>query len=154
MHLKIKPSSPAIANIYGNHSTYHEGDSGLDLFINETITVPANVLSFKIDTGISCEAFEDKSKQQNISYFLYPRSSMGAKTPLRLSNSIGLIDSGYRGPLMAAFYNTTDNDVVIPEGDRIVQICMPDLSYDFGVSVVDSLDETERGEGGLGSTGH
>ena len=54
---------------------------------------------------------------------------------------------------MAAFYNTTDNDVIISEGDRIVQICMPDLSYDFSVNVVDSLDETERGEGGMGSTG-
>ena len=70
-----------------------------------------------------------------------------------LVNSVGVIDSGYRGPLMAAFYNSTDNDVIIPSGDRLVQICMPDLSYDFSVSLVDNLDETERGEGGLGSSG-
>ena len=54
---------------------------------------------------------------------------------------------------MAAFYNTTKESVTIQSGDRIVQICMPDLSYHFNVTLVDSLDETERGEGGLGSTG-
>ena len=54
---------------------------------------------------------------------------------------------------MAAFYNTKKEPVEIKAGDRIIQICMPDLSYDFDVRLVDSLDETERGEGGLGSTG-
>ena len=54
---------------------------------------------------------------------------------------------------MAAFYNTKKEAVTIESGDRIVQICMPDLSYDFNVQLVKSLDHTERGQGGLGSTG-
>ncbi len=153
MHLKIKPSSPAIANIYGNHSTYHEGDSGLDLFINETITVPANVLSFKIDTGISCEAFEDKSKQQNISYFLYPRSSMGAKTPLRLSNSIGLIDSGYRGNIIGIVDNLSNNDYIVEAGTRLFQLVAPN-AVPITFQIVNSLSDTNRDSGGLGSTGN
>ena len=54
---------------------------------------------------------------------------------------------------MGAFYNTKKEPVEIKAGDRIVQMCMPGLSYNFDVKIVDSLDETERGEGGLGSTG-
>jgi len=54
---------------------------------------------------------------------------------------------------MAAFYNTKKEAVTIESGDRIVQICMPNLSYHFNVELVDTLDKTERGENGLGSTG-
>ena len=70
-----------------------------------------------------------------------------------LVNSVGVIDSGYRGNLMAAFYNTKKEAVTINAGDRIVQICLPNLSPKFIVECVEELEETERGEGGLGSTG-
>ena len=70
-----------------------------------------------------------------------------------LVNSVGIIDSGYRGNLMAAFYNTKKESVIINEGDRLVQICLPALSPEFEVQLVDKLDKTTRGEGGLGSTG-
>ena len=96
MHIKIKPENESVKGLYENHTTYHDGDSGLDLFTTEDITIPANKLSFKIDLKIACEAFLDKSKQQNLSYYLYPRSSMGAKTPLRLSNSVGILSKEKR----------------------------------------------------------
>ena len=48
MHLKIKPESEAVKRFYENHSSYHEGDSGLDLFVTERITIPGKSLSFKI----------------------------------------------------------------------------------------------------------
>ena len=100
--LKIKPDNDSVKASYDNHSEYHEGDSGLDLFVQGEVVVPAKSLGFKIDMMISCEAFRDPSKQGgNISYYLWPRSSMGAKTPLRLSNSMGLIDAGYRGNIIA-----------------------------------------------------
>jgi dUTP pyrophosphatase len=83
---------------------------------------------------------------------LYARSSV-SKLGIILANSVGIIDSGYRGSLMAAFYNTSEEPVKIMEGDRIVQICMPDLSYNFTINCVNDLDKTERGECGLGSTG-
>ena len=85
MHLKIKPNDQSLIEVYQNHSSYHEGDAGLDLFINSDIVVPAKAISFQINLGISCEAFPDKSKQHNVWYYLYPRSSMGSKTPLRLA---------------------------------------------------------------------
>ena len=135
-------------------------DSGFDLFVPESVVIPAGqilLINMKVKCSVSKKVWDNEFQRWKLGvpspYYLYARSSV-SKRGIMLVNSVGIIDSGYRGPLMAAFYNTTDNDVVIPEGDRIVQICMPDLSYDFGVSVVDSLDDTERGEGGLGSTGH
>ena len=70
-----------------------------------------------------------------------------------LVNSVGIIDSGYRGNLMASFYNTKDTEVIIKKGDRIVQICMPSLEKNYTIEVQNALDSTARGEGGLGSTG-
>lgn len=152
MHLKLKPVNDEVSSMYQNHSSYHEGDSGLDLFVTQRIVVPAKSLSFQIDLCISCEAFQDKGKQMNVSYYLYPRSSMGAKTPLRLSNSVGIIDAGYRGNIMAIVDNLSDEDFVIEQNTRLFQLCSPVLSP-ISFEVVNSLSETSRGSGGLGSTG-
>ena len=102
-----------------------------------------------INMGVKCAVTKNTEPSP---YYLYARSSV-SKRGIILANSVGIIDSGYRGFLMAAFYNTKKEPVTIESGDRIVQICMPDLSYDFNVQLVESLDHTERGEGGLGSTG-
>tara|TARA_B100001094_G_scaffold308685_1_gene341586 strand:- start:1391 stop:1852 length:462 start_codon:yes stop_codon:yes gene_type:complete len=152
MHLKLKPNDDSVQALYTNHSSYHEGDAGLDLFITRDITIPAKAISYIIDLGISCEAFTDKEYQQNISYYLYPRSSMGAKTPLRLSNSQGIIDSEYRGNIMAIVDNISNNEFNLTVGTRLFQLCSPNLSP-ISFKVVNSLSETSRGSGGLGSTG-
>jgi dUTP pyrophosphatase len=134
-------------------------DSGFDLFVPENIIIPAGkivLINMKVKCAVSKKVWNNEYQKWKLDvpspYYLYARSSV-SKRGIMLVNSVGVIDSGYRGPLMAAFYNSTDNDVIIPSGDRLVQICMPDLSYDFSVSLVDNLDETERGEGGLGSSG-
>tara|TARA_B100001123_G_C15207971_1_gene986052 strand:+ start:332 stop:796 length:465 start_codon:yes stop_codon:yes gene_type:complete len=152
MHLKIKPENNTVKSFYENHETFHEGDSGLDLFITEQLIVPPNVLSFKINMGISCEGFLDKTKQKNISYYLYPRSSMGSKTPLRLSNSVGIIDAGYRGNIIAIVDNLSDKEVVLNPGNRIVQICSPTLEP-VTFQIVNVLSNTTRSSDGFGSTG-
>jgi len=153
MHLKIKPTNTTVKNFYENHSTFHEGDSGLDLFVTGNITIPAKSLGFKIDMGIACEAFRDKSKQGgNISWYLYPRSSMGAKTPLRLSNSVGIMDAGYRGNVIGIFDNLSDKDFLVEQNTRLLQICSPILDP-ISFQLIDSLSETSRGVDGLGSTG-
>ena len=82
---------------------------------------------------------------------------------MRLANNTGIIDSGYRGNLMGAFDNFGTGEGVTsvtdaswyqscPRYQRLLQICMPDLSP-FTVEIVDSLDDTSRGSDGLGSTG-
>lgn len=91
-----------------------------------------------------------------VGYYLYPRSSTGTKTPLRLANSVGIIDSGYRGDLIAAFDNWQGDDYVVDKGHRVVQLCPPDMSFPIYVVIVNDLQElgeTSRGTGGFGSTG-
>ena len=105
--------------------------------------------TYTMDSQVVCAVYKNNTPS---AYYLYPRSSI-SKTPLRLANSVGIIDSGYRGNLMASFYNTKDEDVIIKKGDRIVQICMPNLESNYCLEIKERLDSTERGEGGLGSTG-
>ena len=89
-------------------------------------------------------------------FYLYARSSI-YKTPFILANNVGIIDSGYRGNLCAALYNTRSTPEIVGlvpgMGKRMVQICMPDLSGEFHVRLVNELDDTSRGSGGFGSTG-
>jgi dUTP pyrophosphatase len=131
-------------------------DSGFDLFVPDTVTIqPGKILL--IDMKAKCSVYRYnilKSHPPNIPtpYYMYARSSV-SKRGIMLVNSVGIIDCGYRGNLMAAFFNTTDNPVQINKGDRITQVCMRDLSFDFTVELTDTLEETERGSGGIGSTG-
>lgn len=152
MHLKIKAENDAIRALYENHTEYHPDDSGLDLFVPEDVVIPAKSLGYIIDMKISCEPFVDKSKQNHMAYYIYPRSSMGAKTPLRLSNSVGIMDSGYRGSVKAIVDNNSDEDYRVSAITRLVQICDPMLRP-ISYEMVNSLSETSRGSGGLGSTG-
>ena len=85
-------------------------------------------------------------------YYVYPRSSI-YKTALRLANCTGIIDSGYRGELMAVFDNISDEFYELEPYTRLLQACSPDL-MPFKVKIVDKdFNMTTRGEGGLGSTG-
>lgn len=163
---------------------YHEGDAGFDIFCPEDIAVPGNARGFSVKFGIRCEMIEEKTvqifdhhtkyrqKTSNVSYFLAPRSSI-SNTPLRLANSIGIIDAGYRGELMAKVDNVGtlcingvylssegdyilhQNDFSIKKGERLFQIVNPSLSP-FSVKILEDgeeLSSTSRGEGGFGSTG-
>lgn len=149
MHILIKPNDENIKQMYLNHSSYHDGDAGLDLFCPEDIIIPAKSLG-KVNFGISCEALSN-DKMDGLSFYLYPRSSI-IKTPLRLANSVGIIDKGYRGNLMGCFDNISEEDYLIEKGTRLVQICAPNLGT-ISFELTDSLSETSRGAGGYGSTG-
>jgi dUTP pyrophosphatase len=95
---------------------------------------------------------EDDNSPRSYPYYIYPRSSIN-KTKLRLANSVGIIDAGYRGELMIALDNISNEPVEIEPFSRLVQVCMPDLNP-FGVKIVNKdFDKTKRGEGGFGSTG-
>ena len=149
MHLKILPDNQDVADLYINHSTYHEGDSGLDLFFLENINVNSGETKL-INLGIKCEGFSTKEKINNISYYLYSRSSI-SKTSLRMSNSVGIIDAGYRGNIMVSVDNISDQSFLIKKGSRLFQLCSPILNP-ISFELTDNLSETTRGEGGFGST--
>ena len=128
-----------------NPSSY-EDDSGFDLIIPEDITVPKGAKGFKIKHQINCMPAEKHG------YYLYPRSSI-SKGKLRLSNSVGIIDYGYRGDIMAAVDNIGDCDYFLEKGTRKFQLCSPDLKP-MDVVLVNQLSESSRGSGGFGSTGN
>ena len=124
----------------------HETDAAADLYAMEDQVIAAHTYGNKIHTGVKIQLPEGWLAM------ILPRSSMGTKTPLRLSNSVGLIDSGYRGELGVLYDNTSDLDYKISAGDRIAQLLvMP--SHRFQAEVVDSLEDSDRGETGFGDSG-
>jgi dUTP pyrophosphatase len=127
-------------------------DSGFDILQPKQhyLGVDIQKYSNKLKLGIVAAAFSSDFRFP-LPYYLYVRSSTG-KTPMRLSNQVGIIDTGYRGELMA-MVDLHDN-FVINENDKFFQICMGDLQP-FLVELVDNLEDlgiTERGSGGFGST--
>ena len=78
---------------------------------------------------------------------------MGAKTPLRLANSVGIIDAGYRGNIMGIVDNISQEDFRIEAGSRMFQLCSPVLGP-ISFQMSQDLSDTSRGEGGFGSTGN
>ena len=84
-------------------------------------------------------------------YLLIPRSSI-SKTPLRLSNSIGLIDGGYRGELIAYCDNISNDPYKVLKGQRLFQILAID-GVPLEIEMVSELSESIRGSSGFGSTG-
>lgn len=84
---------------------------------------------------------------------LYVRSSLGVKRNLVLANGTGVIDAGYRGEIMVTLRNIGDYPVTIARGERIVQLVITPCDL-TDWQEADQLDDTERGEGGYGSTGN
>jgi len=160
MHLRIYVQDEYLRNSYRNAAAKHNSqdkefmNAGFDLFVPDTIQTRSNTVN-KINMAIVCSAemILPNDRKYNTGYYLYPRSSL-SKTPLRLANSVGIIDAGYRGNIIGAFDAFTD--YIVNPGDRLLQICAPGLIPIY-VEIVDEIDElkmnTERGIGGFGSTG-
>ena len=143
-------------------------DSGFDLFTPYDVSSHdfgytdnrMSPVTFRAPLGVKCAM--SVSATTPIGYYLYPRSSI-VKTPFRLANSVGIIDAGYRGEIMAVIDNidSANNDMKVcierhmPPLSRVFQICAPSLEP-FFVRIVEHESElgvTERGGGGFGSTG-
>ena len=144
MKLFIKPHNDIAREYYKEHGHFHKGDAGLDLYILEDIQfMPGETKAIKL--GISCEP------KDGMAYYLFPRSSI-SKTPLRMANSIGLIDGGYRGEIIAVCDNIKSKAYIIKKGQRLFQIVSSDSSP-IQYELVEDLGITSRGLGGFGSTG-
>ncbi len=125
----------------------HKTDAGYDLYacleMNDII-YPGETL--KIPTGIALEIPEG--------YFggVFARSGLATKHGLRPANCVGVIDAPYRGEIIVALHNDSKTPQKISHGDRIAQlVVLPILNVEF--NVVDELSDTDRGDGGFGSTG-
>ena len=140
----MKPLNKTSEAMYEKHGHFHAGDAGLDLYVLEDIKINAGE-TLPIKLGVACEPEDGRA------YFLMPRSSI-SKTPLRLANSIGLIDGGYRGELMAMCDNIKSDSYTVEKGQRLFQIVACDCSP-ITYELVEDLSDTTRGTGGFGSTG-
>lgn len=121
--------------------------AGYDLYacINSPVTIAAHS-PVKIGTGLAIEIPDG--------YFgaVFARSGLATKQGLRPANCVGVCDSDYRGEYIVALHNDTDEAKLITPGERIAQlIVMPYLAVEF--NEVNELSDTDRGEGGFGSTG-
>ena len=116
----------------------------MDLYVLEDIYFESGETK-AIKLGISCEPEDGKA------YYLLPRSSI-SKTPLRMANSIGLIDGGYRGEIMAVCDNIKTESYTVEKGQRLFQLVSADSSP-IKYELVEELEMTTRGIGGFGSTG-
>ena len=122
--------------------------AGYDLYAcldTEVITIKSHE-TVKIGTGIGIELPEG--------YFggIFARSGLATNKGLRPANCVGVADSDYRGEYLISLYNDSDKDQVIRHHERIAQlVILPFLSAEF--EAVDELSDTQRGEGGFGSSG-
>lgn len=99
-----------------------------------------------IDTGIVMEI------PNGYVGLVYARSGLSCKQGLAPANKVGVIDSDYRGNIMVALYNQSNEIRIVSEGDRIAQIIIQPVEQ-FGFKVKENLSDTIRGNGGFGSSG-
>lgn len=122
--------------------------AGYDLYSldsNNTIEIAPHT-TVKVGTGIAI------ALPSNTFGAIFARSGLATKQGLRPANCVGVVDSDYRGEVIVALHNDTDQIQIIASGDRIAQlIVIPYLNMQF--KEVEELDNTERGNGGFGSTG-
>lgn len=141
--VRIKKIDPrAVVPTYGS-----EFSAGADLYalLDEPLTLGAHKTAF-VHTGIAMEI------PVGCVGLVYARSGLACKRGVAPANKVGVIDSDYRGEIMVALHNHTDESQTIECGERVAQIVIaPYVTADF--EVCDELSDTVRGECGFGSTG-
>lgn len=156
-YLYIYTNNDELKNTYISHIVNHNKqvrteypNAGFDLLSPFTMYVAGK--NCVLDTEIICSM--RSQDDTHLSYYLYPRSSI-IKSPFRLANSVGIIDSGYRGNIKACFDVIINENYEVKQYSRLVQLCSPTLKP-LIVKLVDNVEDlgiTERGSGGFGSTG-
>lgn len=126
-------------------SRSHEGDAGLDLTAVDIKEVNEKGFGYiEYDLGLSFQI------EEGYVGLIYPRSSI-SNTGLWMSNGVGVIDSGYRGPVKARFKYVPNTDKY-KVGDRVAQLIIKKLE-DVEIELLEELTQSDRGEGGFGSSG-
>lgn len=149
LNIQIISDNIEIINYYKNFQNYHLGDSGIDLIFNNYLEInPFEVGT--LDFNIRCEMINLETNTYS-SYKLVPRSSI-SNTYFQMANSIGIIDAGYRGNIMAKVRNFNPNkSEIVPTNKPIFQIISPDLKP-IKLVIVEDLSQSSRNTGGFGST--
>lgn len=148
MELKFKAVNPKIGREIPLPQFATPGSAAMDLraCIDEPVTLPALGRAV-IPTGLAM-ALPSKDHVA----LVFARSGLGIKKGVCLSNGVGVIDSDYRGEIAVGLVNLSAEDYTVMPGDRIAQLMVVPVVQPT-VTLVDELDETDRGAGGFGSTG-
>jgi dUTP pyrophosphatase len=143
INVKIKLTRGAVCPEYAT-----SGSAAVDLRAmteEPYVLMPGERHSFPTGIAISPET-------TGVVAIVAARSGLGIKHGISLSNGIGVIDSDYRGEISVGLINNSDTPYTVTPGDRIAQLMFVPV-YSVSFTECESLDETERGEGGFGSTG-
>lgn len=148
MELKIKAMSPRMGRDFPLPRYATEGAAAMDLCacLEEAVTLEPGQRR-GIPSGIAIAL-----PSADYVALVFVRSGLGFKKGLSLCNGVGVIDSDYRGEISVGLVNLSDQAYTIQPGDRIAQLMVLPVSRPQPV-LVEELDETERGQGGFGSTG-
>ena len=165
--LKIKVLDSGLLSLYQKRVNV-KGDAGVDLYFPEEVVIEGNSLGTLVDLQIQGEMVQEVNtkltdnipvemlgnldiRDRPLSYKVLPRSSI-YKTPLRMSNGVGIMDSGYRGNFKVPIDNMSKEDFIIEKHTRLFQVVGPILES-IKLKVVGELSDSTRGSGGFGSTG-
>ena len=148
MELKIKALSPKLGHEIPFPAYATPGSAGMDLraCIDAPITIPAGGRT-PIPTGLAIALPGPEWVA-----LVYARSGLAIKHGLAPANCVGVIDSDYRGEILVGLYNASREDYTVEPGERIAQLVITPVAQPR-ITVVEDLDDTERGTGGFGSTG-
>ncbi|MDE6107889.1 MAG: dUTP diphosphatase [Oscillospiraceae bacterium] len=148
MELKIKALSPKVGNEIPFPSYATAGSAGMDLraCIDESVTVQPG------EQALIPAGFAIALPSKDYVALIYARSGLAVKHGLSPANCVGVIDSDYRGPIVVALRNYGKEPYTIEPGERVAQMVITPV-VQAAISVVDELDDTDRGAGGFGSTG-
>lgn len=123
----------------------HKGDAGMDLYSIEEVIIPPSETRL-IKTGISIQLPKMTEAQ------IRPRSGLALKHSITVLNTPGTIDEGYRGEIGVILINHGKDEFIVNKHMKIAQMVIKPI-YEVNVLEVDELDDSDRGEGGFGSTG-
>ena len=148
MELKIKALSPKIGTDIPAPFYASPGAAAMDLHacLDGAVTIAAGKREV-IPTGIAIAL-----PSADYVALVFARSGLGIKHGIAPANCVGVIDSDYRGEILVGLQNSSDTDYTIQPGDRIAQLMITPV-VQAQVTLVDELDDTQRGAGGFGSTG-
>ncbi len=147
LSVQIKILHPLMADQLPQYAT--SGSAGLDLraCIEQPITLQPGE-TYLVPTGLAIHLADP-----NYAALILPRSGLGHKNGIVLGNLVGLIDSDYQGELKVSLWNRGQEEFVIEPLARIAQMMIiPVMQANF--TVVEEFAQSDRGEGGFGSTGH
>lgn len=135
--LKLKTNNEVLKELYGKR---RHNNGSVDLYISENVTIPPYVLGYQVPLSIEIVLLDEYGN--NLPYFIMPRFNIH-KTPLRLSQSLGLVDSRFQREPALYIDNLSDESFCLYQGDLYFQLIHPSVNG-IDVKTVDNLNYSPK----------